>query len=354
MFGKKRFALSTAILFLAIGLFVFLLYFYFFVPFSDAIQILQKANPLYLLLAFGSVLVSAAFYSLTWQRLLGLLTVKASFRKTFEFTWIATFVDILVPFESVSGDISRIYLMSKESNANAGKVAASVVSHRILSTSVTIISLMISTTYFAFKYKPPALILDLVIVIGVGCAIFLGLLFYVSMRKEATRRIVDWIISVLTWLSRGRWQFVKIREWTMNTLVKFHEGFLILGENPKGLLMPLLYSILAWFLDILIAILVFLSLGSIENTISLSAIIIVYSLAVTISSIPLISGELGILEIAMTSLFMLLGNPQTIAIFAVATLLIRMLTLWVRVFVGGLFVQLLGIKNLMSSFGSMK
>jgi uncharacterized protein (TIRG00374 family) len=349
MVEQRGFALKTVAIFFVAGIFVFLLYLYFFVPFRDVVQTLKHVNPIYFLLASSALFISAAFYSLAWQRLLDMLSVKASFLKAFQFTWVANFVDILVPAESVSGDISRIYLMSKESGGNTGKVVASVVSHRILATTVTIASLIASAVYFGVNYKPPLLILELVSIVAACSVIFIGLLFYLSMRIEATEKIVNWLINLLVRISRGRWKLERLKESAVKTLSTFHEGIVVLSENPKGLILPLVFSIFAWISDILIAVLVFLSLGPLETTISLSAIVIVYSISVAIHYIPIVSGELGILEIVMTSLFTLLGNPQAIAVFAVATILIRLLTLWGRLFVGGLIVQFMGIKSLMPS-----
>ena len=349
MVEQRRFALRTVVLFFVAGLFVFLLYLYFFVPFRDLVQTLGHVNLFYFLLASSALFFSAAFYSLAWQRLLDMLSVKASFSKAFQFTWVASFVDILVPAESVSGDISRIYLMSKESGGDTGKVVASVISHRMLATSVTIVSLIASSTYFASRYKPPILILELVAIVAACSAIFIGLLFYLSMRRESTEKIANWLIKLLARISRGRWKLERLKESAMKTLSTFHEGIVTLSGNPKGLIQPLVFSIFAWVLDILIAVLVFLSLGPLETTISLSAIVIVYSISVAIHYIPIVSGELGILEIVMTSLFTLLGNPQAIAVFAVATILIRALTLWGRLLVGGLIVQFMGIKSLLPS-----
>jgi hypothetical protein len=51
----------------------------------------------------------------------------------------------------------------------------------------------------------------------------------------------------------------------------------------------------------------------------------------------------------MTTLFTVLGNPQFFAFFAVATALIRVLTFWVRLLVGGVVVQFTAIENLMPS-----
>ncbi len=349
MVNRRRFALKTVALFFAAGLFVFLLYLYFFVPFREMAQTLRRLNLFYFLLASGALFISAAFYSLAWQRLLDMLSVKASFLKAFQFTWVANFVDILVPAESVSGDISRTYLMSKEYGGNTGKIVASVISHRILATSVTIAGLVISSTYFAIYYKPPILILELVAIVSACSVIFIALLFCLSTRKEATEKIVNWFIKLLVRISRGHWKFENLKTSAVKTLSTFHEGIVVLSENPKGWIQPLAFSIFAWVSDSLIPVLVFLSLGPLETTISLSAIVIVYSISVAIHYIPIVSGELGILEIVMTSLFTLLGNPQAIAVFAVATILIRLLTLWSRLFIGGLIVQFMGIKILMPS-----
>lgn len=349
MVPQRRFAPRTIALFFAAGLFVFLLYLYFFVPFRDVVQTLAHVNPIYFLLASSALFMSAVFYSLAWQRLLDMLSVKASFLKAFQFVWVANFVDILIPAESVSGDVSRIYLMSKESGGDTGKIVASVISHRILATSVTIVSLIISSVYFAIYYKPPILILELVAFVAVCSTVFIGLLFYLSLKRKSTEKIVTRFIGLLTRISRGRWKFEHLKESAMKTLSTFHDGIVTLGENPKGLILPLVFSIIAWAVDILIAVLVFLSLGPLETTISLSAIVIVYSISVAIHYIPVVSGELGILEIVMASLFTLLGNPQAIAVFAVATILIRVLTLWGRLFVGGLIVQFMGIRSLLPS-----
>jgi uncharacterized membrane protein YbhN (UPF0104 family) len=51
----------------------------------------------------------------------------------------------------------------------------------------------------------------------------------------------------------------------------------------------------------------------------------------------------------MTTLFAVLGNPQFFAVFAVATVLIRALTFWVRLLVGGVVVQFTAIESLMPS-----
>ena len=93
---------KTGVVIIAAGLFIFLLYLYFFVPFGGFITDIQKANLFFYSLAFGSMIFSGAFYSLAWQRLLHVLSLKCTFLKAFQIVWVGGFVDLLVPAESIS------------------------------------------------------------------------------------------------------------------------------------------------------------------------------------------------------------------------------------------------------------
>jgi len=343
MTEEKTFSLKkTGVIIIAIGIFIFLVYLYFFVPFGDFMTNIRQADPFYYSLAFAAMLLSVACYSLVWQRLLRLLSVKSSFLKAFQFVWVGSFVDLLVPAESISGDISRVYLMSKESGENTGKVVASVIGHRVLTTTITLGGLAISSVYFAITYNPPPYVMEFIAVVGAGTLFSLFLIFYLSKKRQATSKVVDWVIGLGVRLSRGRWQFERLRKQAEKMLKAFHDGIDAFGVQPSRLVPPVFLAIIAWLLDLMIAALVFHALST---PISFSKIVIVYSISAAIQTIPIgIPGEIGLLDVLMASLYTLLGIP--IAVSAVATLLIRILTLWLRLLIGGLTLQWLGIKSL--------
>jgi len=354
MTSEMRLAKRTGVLLLMVGLLIFVLYLYFFVPFRGPegfLATIQQANPLLYSLAFVALLLSVAFYSLTWHNLLKLLSVKTSFLKTFQFIWIGSFVDILVPAESISGDASRVYLMSKESGENAGKVVASVVGHRILSGVVTLVGFVMGSVYFVLTYQPSIFVIEFIGIVAFCSVVSMFLLFYLSTHRQLTEKIAQWLVNLISRLSRGRWRLEHLRSLAEKTLTAFHEGIETLGERPRGLIMPAFLAIVAWFFDLLIAVLVFFSIGIFDVKISLSAILIVYSIIVGIQVVPFgIPGEAGLPEIVMTSLYTLLGVP--IGMSAVATVLIRILTMWMRLLIGGVAVQWLGVKGLRGSITS--
>lgn len=345
---KKRSRLKMRYLLIIVGLAVFIVYLYLFVPIGQLVETVKKLDPFYFLLAFLALLGSVGLYAFVWQRLLGLLSVETSFRKAFQFVWVENFVDLVVPGEPVSGEVSRIYLMCKETGGNYGKIVASAVGQRIATTCVTVAGLFGGIVYFALTSRPPLFVVAFAGAILVGDAAVIGFLFYLAWRKGSTHRLVNWMFNLIERVTRGRWKFDKVKERVTEALNIFHDGMLTLGEHRRSLILPIMVTVVSWLLDISIAILVFVSLGAAGTAISVGAIIVVYSITGAIQYLPIgvIPGEVGLAEIIMTSLFALLGKPEFLVIFAVATVLIRALNFWLKLLIGGIVVQFTAIESL--------
>lgn len=341
---KRRTVLTRSVPFLLIGLLILTLYLHFFVGIENLIQLLQSVDLLYYLLAFVASLLSIVFYSLTWQQFLNLLSIKIGFPKTFLFVLVATFVDILIPAESISSEISKAYLISRSVGQNTGKAIASIVSHRILSMAITVTALIISSALLIVKYELSTFILAFIVTVMIGTVISIILLIYLSFKEQTTWKITNRLLGFFEFISRGRWQLTKLKTKAQRMLKMFHEGIKTLVEHPKDLALPAVFSLLAWFADVLISFFVFISLGF---DVSFVVIVIVYTLSMAVQYFPLgIPAEVGLTEIFMTSLYTLLGIPLDIS--AAATVLTRVLTVWFRFFVGyASFVRWVGTEFLM-------
>jgi uncharacterized membrane protein YbhN (UPF0104 family) len=123
---------------LLVGILAFILYLFVLrVDIPEIVEKIQSTNmPLYLLAA-SLIFVEMFLYAMAWRSLLGFLSVKLSVLKSYLYVWYGNFIDIIIPAESISGEISRAYLIAREhGNAVSGKVAASLVTHRLIGMSV--------------------------------------------------------------------------------------------------------------------------------------------------------------------------------------------------------------------------
>ena len=337
-------SLRKSIALMLAGLLVFIIYLYFFVGFAEILGVLQKVNPinyaLFYSLAIITIIGSMLFYSMTWQELLKILSVKIKLRESFIYSWIANFVDLVIPVEAVMGEITRIYLVTRSSTEHAGRIVASTVIHRIISMTMVLAGLILGSTSLIFSYKLQEYVLNLLIIVEIGTVASTISILYLAARKEAAKGVVDPLLRLIAFLSRGRLKLDDLRSRAERTLSSFYRGIDLVSDRPLNLIKPIVFNFVAWFFHLAIYILVFYALGF---NVSLDISIIVYSISVAVQTIP-IGLPVGLVEIVMTTLYELFGIQR--ALSGIATALIRIVTFWFQIIVGYAITQWFGIKAL--------
>jgi uncharacterized protein (TIRG00374 family) len=111
-------------------------------------------------------------------------------------------------------------------------------------------------------------------------------------------------------------------------------------HKPKPLVVPTFFLALNWISSFAVPYLVFLSLGF---SVPWSVILITSSIVVAVKSVPIgVPFEVGLPEITMTTLYTSMGVPAGVS--ATATILSRIITLWLRFGVGFAAQQWIEVK----------
>jgi uncharacterized membrane protein YbhN (UPF0104 family) len=93
-----------------IGLAAFLAYIYIFrVDIQDIVANSKGINLDFYALATVAAVLDTLFFTFAWHSLLRFLKVRVSLFKSFLFVWTGIFVDDLIPAESVSGEVAKVY-----------------------------------------------------------------------------------------------------------------------------------------------------------------------------------------------------------------------------------------------------
>ncbi len=336
------------VIFPLIGLAAFFLYIYLFqVDIPSIIATAQRANPLLYALAAALSLVEVFFFSVSWRVLVNFLLVKLSLVKSYLFVWYGIFVDTIVPAESVSGEATRVYLITKEQgNETCGRVVASLVTHRLLGMTMNVAVLIIGMGLLFTETQINPLIFNLILFLAVGITVTLLLMIFFSFKEQWSLKVINWLVRVGKAITRGRWrrQLNKIKEDASKIAISFHDSMKEFKNNPKALVSSLFYLSITWVFSLSIPYLVFMSL---DFPVSWSLILITSAIVLAVKSIPLgIPFEVGLPEITMTTLYTSLGVPAGIS--ATATILTRVITLWFRFFVGFVAQQWLELKPVLA------
>ena len=315
-----------------VGLAAFFLYILLFnVDIPEIIATAQHADPVIYSVAVLVSLAEVFFYALSWRSILSYLQVKISVIRAYLFVWYGTYIDIVIPAESISGELCRIYLINREQCGTGGKVVASVVTQRILGMGMNVAFLIIGIDLLFADTKVNPIIFNLILVFTVAIAAITVLLLLVSAKETWSRKVINTLIRFGEWLTRGKWkQLGKIKEDALKDAGIFHDSMKEFIHKPKTLILPTALLAVNWICSMSIPYLVFLSLGF---QIQWSVVLITASIVVAVKSIPIgVPFEVGLPEITMTTLYTSMGVPAGIS--ATATILSRIITLWLRFGVG--------------------
>jgi uncharacterized protein (TIRG00374 family) len=314
-----------------LGLVGFFLYIYLFqVDLAGIIETAKNVNPLLYGAAIACGLLEVLFYTVSWRSLTNHLNIKMTLRRAYLYVWYGLYVDIVVPAESISGEVTRAYLLTRDQCGSFGKVVASLFTHRLLGMAMNVIILVVGVVLLSFEGQVLAVVFNFIVFIAVAITALIAAMTVFSFKLTWTLKLIDGATRFAEKISRGRWILAKLREEAFQITDHFHEGMIAYRNNTKPLASSLFYLAVTWFFSLSVPYLVFQALG---YPVPWSIILITAAIVLAVKSIPIgIPFEVGIPEAAMTTLYIAMGVPAAFA--ATATILARIITLWFRFFIG--------------------
>jgi uncharacterized protein (TIRG00374 family) len=305
-----------------VGYAALILYLIFYVGLQDLFFTLGKINIGVYAFALTTVALSIIFHTLVWYKLLKLLSIKLSFRKSLIFYWVGIFVDNIIP-GGWSGDLFKAYLLSREPEIDSGKAVASVVTKNMYEAIFNLGNLFLGLILLLLNYTFESTILFSIGTVMVLLTLPLAVLLIISFRPEGAKKVVAIFMRAFSRLSRNRWDLKRFEAEIDKLLDDYHAGMKTLLQKPKVMMQPLVYSFIAWALEVFTLFLVFAALGFIVMP---DEVIIVRSIAGNLEAQGYAFA--GYAQIVATALYTALGIQQALA--ASAALLGGMVVFWLK------------------------
>lgn len=315
-----------------VGLVAFFLFILLFnVDILKIVETARRANPIIYLAAMVVSLAEVFFAAACWRSILGNLQVRISIARSNLFVWYGTFIDIIIPAESLSGELCRVYLVNREQCGTSGKVVASLIVQRLLGMGMNVVFLVAGVSLLSIDTQVDPTIFYLILFFTIAIATMMAVLLIVCVKEKWMMKVLSSIIRIAEFLTRGKWKrLTQIKEEAFKNAKIFNESMSELIRKPQALLIPGALLMLNWICSLSVPYLVFLSLGV---QVPWSVVLITGSIVVAVKAIPIgVPFEIGLPEITMTTLYVSMGVPADIS--AAATVLSRILTLWLRFGIG--------------------
>jgi uncharacterized protein (TIRG00374 family) len=243
----------------------------------------------------------------------------------------------------VCGELTRLYLVQKETKKNYGALGAVAVTNRIVAYTVVTVGLYSGAALIFLKPGVPSIITNLFILFLVGVTIYMGVLLYLAFAKNAAKNITKLYLKLLKIFNPKRYRLSKIEK-TQKSLSDYYEGFQTFRKNPKLLMKPFIFHSISYLLGLSVFVSVFYALGIPAST---PAFYIVVFFITTAFQDATASFSVGSLEIFLATILVLYGISPGFS--GIAAVVLRSAIFWFPLLVGFLCVQIIGASNLLET-----
>ena len=174
------------------GLVGFFLYIYLFnVDILGILQTAKTADPLIYAVATVFGLLDVFFFTISWRVLTNYLKIKISVVRAYLYVWYGIYVDTIVPAQSISGEVTRTYLCTRDKCGPFGKVVASLFTHRLLGMVLNVVALVVGIILLTRGGNVNPLVFNAIVLVGATIVGIIGLMLVLSFKQRWTLRVVD-------------------------------------------------------------------------------------------------------------------------------------------------------------------
>jgi glycosyltransferase 2 family protein len=287
----------------------------FLIGFNDVITTLEKAKWNWIALNFvleaGIILV----WALRWKLILDVVDTSPKFTTILMMLLASLFGNNVTP-SAAGGEPLRAYLLREVEGVPFEIGFATSTADRVFEFLPFVLISIIAALFLLSWDIPPLTRIFVIAMIIVSILIF-GILIYAGFRKEITQRIIislaKSIYPTALRLSKKDVSFNEIREKIIFYINRFSTGFVTALQDRNVFFIAFILSFAMWGLDMLRMYVCFGALGVYPPVL---ALVIIYTIGILISLLPLLPGAWGIREATLIGLFAVVGVSADVVLAA--------------------------------------
>jgi len=280
---------------------------------ENTIGYLRQINPVFLLLAFLTHVITMCFWAMRIKKMSFSLGYRIPFLYSLNLVFANLLAAAITPAQA-GGEPVRIHELYR-ANVPIGDATAIVIMERVLDgialAGLAAFAMLVLTDQWKMLGAISEFMVFVTWIFIAGCL----LLFYLSVRRpDLVKKVVNWVTRSLgkKW---DRPRMDKFMERADREIDNFHDAIgRFVGTGKTGLLWGFLFTLLYWVSEIITASLILVGLG--QPPLILESFVIQLILAI-LMMLPLTPGSSGIAEVGATSMYALFIPASIVGIFVV-------------------------------------
>ena len=318
---------GKSIALIALGMGAYFLYLYH-AGYQDVVSSLRNVS---MTLFSGAVILAflgVFFDALAWRAIAFKFDYKVPLWDIFLIYLSCGFMNNLIPSGSFSGETVRIYFLEKlDGGSRIDQASATVAATRIITAIPFFLGTIIGLIYLDLSTDAPPWALATCTIITLILLFLNAAFFAICFADDWLERIIFTLMDYVERIFHIHADRIQCR----GVMNRFHQSMKMLAEHKRTLFISTFWAVAGWLSMTMVAVIVFRSMGV---SIPLRAVFAVYAVMIFLQMLPIfLPGGVGLVDIVMSTLFTAIGLPMHSAV--AATILIRLIQLWLLTAIGG-------------------
>jgi glycosyltransferase 2 family protein len=280
---------------------------------ENTLQYLRQVNPVFLLLAFLTHILTMCFWAWRVQKMSGSLGYRIGFLYSLNLVFANLLAAAVTPAQA-GGEPVRIHELYK-ADVPIGDATAVVIMERVLDgialAGLAAFSMLVLTEQWKSLGAISEAMVYITWIFVAGCLF----IFYLAMKRPGVvKKVVNRCARILT----KKWETSAVEELILRAdkeIDNFHDAILRFVNTAKtGLVWGMLFTLLYWVSECVTASLILIGLG--QPPLLFESFVINLILAI-LMMMPLTPGSSGIAEVGATSMYALFIPASIVGIFVV-------------------------------------
>ncbi|MCC7559013.1 MAG: UPF0104 family protein [Methanobacterium sp.] len=316
----------------------------FLIGFNDVVSALGKAKWEWILFNIVLEIGINVVWTLRWKLILDVVDTSPKFTTLLMLLLASLFGNNVTP-SAAGGEPLRAYLLKEVEGTPFEIGFASSTADRVFE-FLPFVLISIIAALFLLSWNIPPVTRIFVIAMIIASITLFGILIYAGLRKEITQRVIISIARSIyptaVRLTKKEISFNEISDRIIFYINRFSTGFITALKDRKIFLLAFILSFAMWGFDMLRMYVCFGALGVYPPVLPL---VIIYTIGILISLLPLLPGAWGIREATLIGLFAVVGVSADVVM--AASLIDRLASYFVPTIIGALAALYYGrkIKN---------
>jgi len=280
---------------------------------SNLFETLGELDLKLLVLPLIATLLSYVTMSLSYEGIARAAGSDIRQRDMLRITFVANTANYVLPTGGLSGFALRMVMLNKK-NVSAGRAVLISFTQTLLTNLMLMVFIVYGLIHLILSRQLETLTVLFVLIVIAVLTVFLGGCLAMVYRVELRTRLLARLHDLTSRALRRFGHYERYERRVRHFYEHIDEGMRFFAARPRAMIGPLAWIFMDWVFTIGVLYAAFYSVGS---NVTYSQVMIAFSVGIVFAVISFVPGGVGVLEVALSSMFESSGVPRHETVLAI-------------------------------------